>query len=63
MSSDAPQSHPRKLFLFMDGTGNEIGDGQTNVLKLYRSFKQDDLQQAYYMCPENQFIRGGQAQR
>ena len=49
MSSDAPRRHPRKLFLFMDGTGNEIGDAQTNVLKLYRSFQQDDLQFGHYI--------------
>ncbi|MCP3969440.1 MAG: DUF2235 domain-containing protein [Rhodobacteraceae bacterium] len=49
MPYDTPRNRPRKLFVFMDGTGNEIGDAQTNVLKLYRSLQQDEQQLGHYI--------------
>lgn len=39
----------RKLVICMDGTGNEIGDSETNVLKFYRSFSQDAAQKTHYI--------------
>ncbi len=33
----------------MDGTGNEIGDGQSNVVKLYRTLAEDDTQSLHYI--------------
>jgi len=39
----------RKLVICMDGTGNEIGDTETNVLKFYRSLVQDDAQKTHYI--------------
>lgn len=39
----------RKLVICMDGTGNEIGDSETNVLKFYRSLSQDDDQLTHYI--------------
>lgn len=39
----------RKLVICMDGTGNEIGDSETNVLKFYRSLSQDDTQLTHYI--------------
>ena len=38
----------RKLIVCCDGTGNEINDNQSNVLKFYRVLKADAGQLAYY---------------
>ena len=38
----------RKLIVCLDGTGNEIGDSETNVLKLYRSLSQNGDQLTHY---------------
>ncbi|MCI2398288.1 DUF2235 domain-containing protein [Aliiroseovarius subalbicans] len=38
----------RKIVLCMDGTGNEIGDRESNVLKLYKALKQNDRQLVHY---------------
>ncbi|MDQ2088412.1 T6SS phospholipase effector Tle1-like catalytic domain-containing protein [Marimonas arenosa] len=38
-----------KIILCIDGTGNEIGDRESNVLKLYKALDKDDAdQQAHY---------------
>ncbi|KMW57449.1 hypothetical protein AIOL_002413 [Candidatus Rhodobacter oscarellae] len=39
----------RKLIVCMDGTGNEIGDGETNIVKFYRGFTQDENQLTFYV--------------
>ncbi|MCG6902969.1 MAG: DUF2235 domain-containing protein [Rhodobacter sp.] len=39
----------RKIVLCMDGTGNEIGDTETNVLKFYRSLSQTNGQITHYI--------------
>lgn len=38
----------RKLIVCCDGTGNEIKENQSNVLKFYRLIKKDSSQLAYY---------------
>ncbi len=38
----------RKIVICMDGTGNEIGDRETNVLKIYKTLAQTDTQMAQY---------------
>ena len=39
-----------RIVICIDGTGNEIGDRNTNVLKLYRALDKDDPdQQAHYL--------------
>lgn len=41
---------PRKIVICIDGTGNEIGDRESNVLKLYKALKHDeDTQIAHYV--------------
>jgi len=42
-------SEMRKIVICMDGTGNEIGDSETNVLKFYRSLVQDETQKTHYI--------------
>ena len=32
----------RKIVICFDGTGNEIGDYQTNIIKLYNALRNDD---------------------
>lgn len=39
----------RKLILCMDGTNNEIGDGQTNIVKLYATLAETDAQRLHYI--------------
>lgn len=39
---------PRNLIICCDGTGNEIKENQSNVLKYYRLLKKDKTQIAYY---------------
>lgn len=38
----------RKLVICLDGTGNEIGQNLSNVLKLFRIIRKDGEQQVYY---------------
>lgn len=38
----------KKIIILCDGTGNEIEDNQSNVLKLYRVLKKSDEQVVYY---------------
>lgn len=40
---------PRKLVICIDGTGNEIGDRETNVLKLYKCLAQTETQRIHYV--------------
>ncbi|MFC4671823.1 T6SS phospholipase effector Tle1-like catalytic domain-containing protein [Seohaeicola nanhaiensis] len=40
---------PRRIVICIDGTGNEIGDRETNVLKLYKAVAQDEEQIAHYV--------------
>ena len=40
---------PRKIILCFDGTGNEIGVTQTNVLKLYQGLRDDHTQLKHYV--------------
>lgn len=39
----------RKIVICMDGTGNAVGDRETNVLKLYKSLDDDDTQITHYV--------------
>ncbi len=39
---------PKKIIVFCDGTGNEIKEHQSNVLKFYRVLKKDKSQVAFY---------------
>ncbi len=39
---------PRRLILCCDGTGNEIEENQSNVLKFYRLIKKDEKQIGFY---------------
>ncbi|HMB48294.1 MAG TPA: DUF2235 domain-containing protein [Afifellaceae bacterium] len=39
---------PRNIVICCDGTGNEINENISNVLKLFRCLKQDDTQLTYY---------------
>ncbi len=39
----------RKIVICIDGTGNEIGARESNVLKLYKALKKDDTQLAHYV--------------
>nr|WP_137827991.1 DUF2235 domain-containing protein [Methylobacterium sp. L1A1] len=39
---------PKDIVICCDGTGNEIGETISNVLKLYRTLEQDDGQRVYY---------------
>jgi uncharacterized protein (DUF2235 family) len=43
-----PQAPFRKIVVCLDGTGNEVGDRETNVLKLYKTLTQDETQRAHY---------------
>lgn len=48
----------------MDGTGNEVGENESNILKLYKALKKDDAQLVHYipgvgtMDSQNLFGRG-----
>ncbi len=39
---------PKKIIICCDGTGNEIKENQSNVLKFYRVLKEDKTQIAFY---------------
>ena len=39
---------PKDLVLCLDGTGNEFGDANSNVVKLYATLAQSDRQVCYY---------------
>ena len=39
---------PKKIVICCDGTGNEIKENQSNVLKFYRVLKEDKSQIAFY---------------
>lgn len=39
---------PKNIVICCDGTGQEFGDRNTNVIKLYRTLQQDQSQIAYY---------------
>ena len=39
---------PKNIVIFCDGTGNEIKENQSNVLKFYRILKKDASQVAFY---------------
>ncbi len=39
---------PKDIVICCDGTGNEIGETVSNVLKLYRVLQKDELQRVYY---------------
>ncbi|ACK86388.1 DUF2235 domain-containing protein [Methylorubrum extorquens] len=39
---------PKNIVICCDGTGNEIGETISNVLKLYRILEKDDTQRVYY---------------
>jgi uncharacterized protein (DUF2235 family) len=39
---------PKDLVLCLDGTGNEFGDSNSNVVKLYATLNQSDRQVCYY---------------
>ncbi|MCB1310860.1 MAG: DUF2235 domain-containing protein [Sedimentitalea sp.] len=41
--------HARKIILCFDGTGNEIGDNESNILKLYKGLVQSEDQIAHYI--------------
>ena len=38
----------KKIIICCDGTGNEIKENQSNVLKFYRVLKESDSQVAFY---------------
>jgi len=40
---------PRRIVICFDGTGNEVGDRESNVLKLYKGLRQDDTQIVHYV--------------
>ncbi len=44
-----------KIIICIDGTRNEIGDRESNVLKLYKAFKKDDKQKAHYVLGAGTF--------
>ena len=39
----------RKIVICFDGTGNEVGDYQTNIIKLYNALRNDDEQITHYV--------------
>ena len=39
----------RKIVICFDGTGNEVGDFQTNIVKLYNALRDDDDQITHYV--------------
>ena len=39
---------PKDIVICCDGTGNEIGDNISNVLKLFRVADKNDRQRIYY---------------
>ena len=39
----------RKIVICFDGTGNEVGDNQTNIVKLYNALRDDDDQITHYV--------------
>lgn len=40
----------RKIIICFDGTGNEVGDFQTNILKLYNALQENDAQIKHYVA-------------
>ncbi|MAN13906.1 MAG: hypothetical protein CL945_04245 [Dinoroseobacter sp.] len=40
----------RKIIICFDGTGNEVGDFQTNILKLYNALQESDAQIKHYVA-------------
>jgi uncharacterized protein (DUF2235 family) len=48
----APQSHPKNIVICCDGTGNQFGDRNSNVVKLYTTLDlSDDTRQLGYYHP------------
>ena len=49
-SEQGEQKKPKNIIICCDGTGNEFGDSNSNVLKLYTTLDLDDptRQVAYY---------------
>ncbi|MFD3189142.1 T6SS phospholipase effector Tle1-like catalytic domain-containing protein [Sedimentitalea sp. HM32M-2] len=39
----------RKIIICIDGTGNRVGDNESNILKLYKGLVQSDTQIAHYV--------------
>lgn len=39
----------RKIIICIDGTGNEVGDNESNILKLYKGLVQSDRQIVHYV--------------
>lgn len=39
----------RKIIICIDGTGNRVGDNESNILKLYKGLSQTDSQIAHYV--------------
>ncbi|MBB4259062.1 uncharacterized protein (DUF2235 family) [Bradyrhizobium sp. CIR3A] len=52
---------PKNLVIFCDGTGNEISDNISNVLKLYRGLRKTDRTQPRQMvlCDPGGRLGGG----
>ena len=40
---------PRKIIICFDGTGNEIGKNETNILRLYQGLRDDETQLKHYV--------------
>lgn len=50
MTETPPEKiEPRRLIVCMDGTNNEVGDRQTNVVRLYRALVKNDEQICHYV--------------
>ncbi|MCH2076452.1 MAG: DUF2235 domain-containing protein [Rhodobacteraceae bacterium] len=50
MTETSPEKiPPRRLIVCMDGTNNEVGDRQTNVVRLYRALAKNDRQVCHYV--------------
>ncbi|MEY8831246.1 DUF2235 domain-containing protein [Sedimentitalea sp. XS_ASV28] len=41
--------HARKIIICIDGTGNQVGDNESNILKLYKGLAQSDRQIVHYV--------------
>lgn len=41
--------HTRKIIICIDGTGNRVGDNESNILKLYKGLAQSDRQIVHYV--------------
>jgi uncharacterized protein (DUF2235 family) len=48
MSTDNDWAMPKNIVICCDGTGNEIGNTLSNVLKLYRIVQKNEHQRVYY---------------